>query len=65
MRMFFQSVMKQLEIKNFISTAYYPQIKEQVKCFNKTIVTRVMHSVTEHQRRWDVLVQPSTYVYNT
>lgn len=51
--------------KQSTKTAYHLLTNGQVKRNNKTILTRLRHHVADHQRDWDLFVQPLSYVYNT
>lgn len=42
-----------------------PQTNGQVEWFNKTIIGRLEHYVSEHLADWDRGVQPLTYAHNT
>lgn len=44
--------------------AVHPQTSGQVEQLNKTIIARLRHYLTEHQRDWDINVQPLTYACN-
>lgn len=37
----------------------------QAELYNRTIFTRPQRYISDHQRNWDLLVQPLTYTYNT
>ena len=50
-----------LGLKHYLTTAYHPQTNRQVERLNKTIAARLRHYTEEHQRDWDVYVQPLTY----
>lgn len=47
------------------TTAYHPQTNGQMERYNKTIIARLRHYVSEHKSDWDKFVQPLTYAYNS
>lgn len=61
---FFQSVCRLLGIRNLYSTAYHPQTQGQVERFNRTILSKLTHHVSENAE-WDRLVFAHTYTYNS
>lgn len=62
---FFATICGFLDVRHLTTTAYHPQTNGQVERFNKTIVTRLRHYLADHQRSWDICVQPLTHAYNT
>lgn len=64
-RKFFETLRTFLGVKDLTTTAYHPQANGQAERYNKIIVPRLRHHVAEHQRNWDLFVQPLTYAYNT
>lgn len=61
---FFAFVWDDLGVKHLTMTAYHPRTNAQSERFNRTIITRLRHFIAEHQRNWDIYVQPLTYAYN-
>lgn len=61
---FFAAVTARLGTRHLMTTAYRPQTNGQVERFNRTVVARLRHFVTEHQTNWDQYVQLLTHEYN-
>lgn len=62
---FFAAVCQLLGSTLYFTTAYHPQTNGQGKRYNKTIVQRLRHYVSENQRYWGRFGEPLTYAYNT
>lgn len=60
----FEYVSVVLGIDHLRTTAYHPETNGQSERYNRTLVTRLSHYVSEHQNDWDEYVQPLTYSYN-
>lgn len=43
---------------------YHPQMNGQPAKISNTIVARPGHYMAEHQRKWDIYVEPLTYAHN-
>ena len=61
----FDHLVTMLGVSHLRTTAYHPQTNGQAERYNRTLVTRLIHYVSEHQNDWDQFVQPLTYAYNT
>lgn len=61
---FFAACNVQFGIKHLKTTAYHPQTKTQVECFNRTIVANLGHYVSKDQTDWYQYVQPVPFAYN-
>lgn len=53
-----------LGLNHFKTTAYHPQTNSQAEQYNRTIVTRLWHYISDHQKNWDPFFQPLTCTYN-
>lgn len=58
---FFNAVCVALETKLITTTAYHRQTNGQTEHYNKTILSRLCHYISEHQDDWDTFVYPLTY----
>ena len=61
---FFETICSYLGIKHLTTTAYHPECNGQAERYNRTLVERLRHYVSEHQKQWDVYVPTLTYAYN-
>lgn len=64
MARFFEAVCGMVAAKQLPTTAYRPQINGNAELFNRTLVARSRHYVSEHQSDWSKFVQPLTYAFN-
>ena len=62
---FFDSVCGLLGIQHYLTAFYHPQTNGKAERFNKTILSRLRHYISEHQQDWDEYLQPLTYAYNS
>ena len=62
---FWKTTLAILGINHKTTTSYHPQTNGQAERYNKTIVSRLRHYVSEHQDNWDKFVQTLTYAYNS
>ena len=60
----FAAICQFLGVKHSTTTAYHPQTNGQTERYNRTLVERLRHYVSDHQKSWDEYVQPLTYAYN-
>lgn len=46
-----------------MTTLYLSRMSVKAERVNKTIITQLRHYIAEHERDWDICVQPLTYDY--
>lgn len=61
----FATVCTLLRVTHLTTMVYHPQTNGQAKLFNKTMLSRHSHYISEHRKNCDTLVLPLTYAYNT
>jgi transposase InsO family protein len=61
---FFQAVCAELGIQKVFTTAYYPQTKEQVGRYNRTILASLRWYVAARKDDWDDFTSAVTFAYN-
>lgn len=61
---FFDLFCTKLSAKNLTTNTYHSQTNGQTERFNRTLVTRLRHFVSDHPNDYDYYVQPLTYTYN-
>lgn len=54
-----------LRLRKLENTAHHPYTNEQVERYSRTIVVRLSHYISEHERDRDSYVQSPMYEYNT
>lgn len=62
---FFNAACVPLGTQFMMTAAYHPHINGQPEWYNKTLINRLHHYVSEHQNVWDDYVQPLTFVYTS
>lgn len=62
---FLKTVCRVLGTRHVFTTSYHPPTNGNTELYNKTLVDRLRHYISEHQDDWDQYIQPRTYSYNT
>lgn len=62
---FFAVMCTSLGTRLVATTECHPQFSGQVERYNKTLLARLHRYVDEHQTKWDLFGQLTTYRYNT
>lgn len=55
---------KSIGLKHPTTTVYHPHTNGRAEKLNRTLIARLRHYTAEHQRDWDIFMQPLTYAYN-
>lgn len=61
---FFDTLCTHLGTKQLTKTAIYTQKEKLMKRYDKKIASQLRHYVADHQRNWEIIVQPLIYAYN-
>lgn len=61
---FFATLDRHLDTKQPATTVYHSQTNGQIERYNETVMTQLYHYAADHQRNWDIFVQPLTYACN-
>lgn len=61
---FFKTMCRYLGVKHLTKATYHRQTNAQIDRYNKTIVKRLSHYISDHHRNRDVFFQPLTNSYN-